>query len=219
MGDHDGGRERRLQDVVADARREDAPAPAAEPGEAAEGTNAGRARAPDPVRVPGTERSSVGVDDDVAGGAGEQPSLVVDDRAASPSRGTVRNAWLMRGRRVLPSVQHLDRPGAQEQEREPGHDDDRQPAHPDVEAGAAEVRRVGARIGLEPSPARQVAGKLQPTARIRSRDRHGLPSRVVAVSPVGYSAATRPRARRRGARARTSARRAQDRRAATPRRP
>jgi len=47
-------------------------------------------------------------------------------------------------------------------------DENREPTDADVEAGAAKVRRVGARVRLKRPPTGQVAGKLQPTARFRS---------------------------------------------------
>ena len=92
MGDDDRGREGRMQDVRADARGEDAPAPAGDPGEAAQLPEALGARAPDPVGVSGAEGGCIGVDHDVSRRAREQPSLVVDDRPARAEQGTVRNA-------------------------------------------------------------------------------------------------------------------------------
>ena len=86
MGDDGGGCEGSLEDGGADARDEDPPARAGEPAETAERAQAGRARAPDSVRVPAAERGGVGVDDDVSRRAGDQAPPVVDDRAARPEQ-------------------------------------------------------------------------------------------------------------------------------------
>src|SRR5204862_4906292 len=56
VGDDDGGCEGRLQDLGADACREEAPAPAGDACQAAERLEARRTRAPDSVSVPGAER-------------------------------------------------------------------------------------------------------------------------------------------------------------------
>ena len=72
-GDDDGGRERRVEDVGADARRRGSPQrrPVSRASRRSSCTPAGLGLQI-AVRVPGAERGGVGVDHDVSGGAGEQ---------------------------------------------------------------------------------------------------------------------------------------------------
>jgi hypothetical protein len=96
------------------------------------------------VRVDLAERSHVGGDHDPAGGAGELAAFRVDDRAARP-REVDRSVGLpVRERRVLRAVEDLDRPGAENEDAQADTDENRKAADPDVEAGAAEERRVRA---------------------------------------------------------------------------
>jgi hypothetical protein len=80
----------------------------------------------------------------------------------------MRREALVRG-----PVQDLDRPRAQNEEADRDPDNDREAADADVEAGAPEVRRVGARIGLEATAVRQVAREGYPAPRIWSGEAYG----------------------------------------------
>ena len=109
-----------------------------------------------------TECRDVGGDDDAAGRAGKLPSLRVDDRAARPDQVDGAVGLAVGERRVRRSVQNLNRPGAQRENAERDPDERRKAADPDEEAGAAEVRRVGARVRLEAAAAGKVARELDP---------------------------------------------------------
>ena len=94
------------------------------------------------VRVERPERPRIRDDDDVAGRVREQPSVVVDDRAARSDEVDRAVRLVRRLDLVLRAVQDLDRPRAQDEQADGDADDDREPADADVEAGAPEVRRV-----------------------------------------------------------------------------
>jgi len=87
------------------------------------------------------------------GHVGEQPPLPVDDRAprADQVDGAVRLAVRKRG--VRRAVEDLDRPGAEREQEERDPDERCEAADADEEAGAAEERRVRARVRLEAAAA------------------------------------------------------------------
>lgn len=94
------------------------------------------------VRVERAERPRVGDDDDVSRRVREQPSVIVDDRAARADEIDRAVCLMRRLDLVLRAVEDLDRPRAQDEQADRDADDDGEAADPDVEAGAAEVRRV-----------------------------------------------------------------------------
>jgi hypothetical protein len=108
------------------------------------------------------ECRDVGGDDDAAGRAGKLPSLRVDDWAARPDQVDGAVGLAVRERRVSRAVQNLNRPGAQRENAERDPDERRKAADPDEEAGAAEVRRVDARVRLEAAAAGKIARELDP---------------------------------------------------------
>jgi hypothetical protein len=125
------------------------------------------------VLVERSQRVRVGDDDDVPGGAGEDATLRVDDRPARTDQVDRAEGLLVRERRVRRSVQDLDRPRAQDEQAERDPDEQSEPAEADVEAGAAEVRRVGARIRLQPSAAGKAARERDPARRLGAGDAYG----------------------------------------------
>src|SRR5947209_3191628 len=99
---------------------------------------------------------------------------------------------------VRRAVQDLDRPRAQDEQADRHPDDDREAADADIEAGAAEVRRVDARIGLEATAVRQVAREGYPAPWIWSGEAYGCGLRVGLFSgrpakPVGLLGRRRER--------------------------
>src|SRR5262249_17788237 len=144
------------------------------------------ARMPAAGAAAGAERVAIGIDHDMTGGSRDEAPTVVDDRAARAEQIDGAVGLLVRLGGVLLPVQHLERPGGQQQQRDPERDDESEDGPADVEAGAAEVRRVRAGVRLEAG----AGGHRRP----------------------GYRA-IRPRSRPRGVQARTSATRAPARRA------
>jgi hypothetical protein len=108
------------------------------------------------------ECRDVGGDDDAAGRTGKLPSFRVDDRPARPDQVDGAVGLAVCERRVRRAVQNLNRPGAERENAERDPDQRRETADPDEEAGAAEVRRVGARVRLEAAAAGKVARELDP---------------------------------------------------------
>jgi len=130
-------------------------------GQAAERLDAGVRRVPARL-VDLAERRDVGGDDDAACRAGQLAALCVDDRAARPDQVDGAVGLAVGERRVGRPVQDLDRPGAQREDAERDPDERREAADPDEEAGAAEVRRIRARVRLEAAAAGNVARELDP---------------------------------------------------------
>ena len=108
------------------------------------------------------ERANVRGDRDASGRPRERTSLCVDDLSALPGEVDRSVSLPVRERGVLRPVQDLDRPGAQREDAERDPDERREAADPDEEAGAAEVRRIRARVRLEAAAAGNVARELDP---------------------------------------------------------
>ena len=140
---------------MADARDKATPARPRKVGESVDRAETVGARTPDSVRVPTAEGGRIGVDDDVAGRARYESVAVVHDRATRAEQWHRAIRLLVRVPRVLLAVQDLDRPRPQQEQRKSGSDDDRQTADPDIEARAAEIRRVDARVRLGPAASGQ----------------------------------------------------------------
>ena len=90
--------------------------------------------------------------------------------------------------RCTRAVEDLDRPGAQGEQAERDPDERGEPADADEEAGAAEVRRVGARVRLDAAAVGQGARERDPARGIGAGDGYGGGRSVTAVTP------TRPQA-------------------------
>jgi hypothetical protein len=70
-------------------------------------------------------------------------------------------------------VQDLDRPGAEHEQADGDADERGEASDPHEEAGAAEVRRVRARVRLEPAAAGECARERYPAPGIGARDGYG----------------------------------------------